>query len=349
MLAGSIDAVIGVDTHRDTHTAAILDPNGGLLTTMVAGTNQAGYQELLGWVRHRAPGRRCWALEGTGSYGAGLAQFLAVQGEWVVEVNPPKRSRQGKSDALDAERAGRQALASAHLATPRQRGQREALRVLHLARASAVQVYADARRLLKALLVTAPAPLRDELRGRPWRQLAGLCAGLVAPQGAPVEHRATLSALRATAERLLAADQQAGELEREIRKLVGQLAPALLGQPGVGPITATQVLLAWSHPGRVRSEAAFAMLGGAAPIPASSGRTVRYRLNRGGDRQLNRALHTIVVSRERHHEPTRRYVARRTAEGKTIREVRRCLKRAIARQLYRLLERSSSSLTTCAL
>ena len=279
-------------------------------------------------------------MEGTGSYGAGLTRFLAEHGEWVVEVDRPTRSprRRGKSDALDAERAGREALARAHLACPRQRGQREALRVLHLARSAAVQAYADARRVLKALLVTAPAPLREELRGLPWRRLAEACVGLVVPTGAPVEHQATVGALRATAERLLAADQQANDLEFEISKLVGQLAPALLEQPGVGPVVAAQVLLAWSHPGRVRSEAAFAMLGGAAPIPASSGRTVRYRLNRGGDRQLNRALHTIVVSRERHHQPTRRYVARRTAEGKTPREVRRCLKRAVARQLFRLLE-----------
>jgi hypothetical protein len=220
--------------------------------------------------------------------------------------------------------------------------------VLHLARASAVQVYADARRLLKALLVTAPAPLRDELRDLPWRRLAERCAALVVPNGAPAEQRATLSALRATAQRLLTAEQQAGDLEREIRKLLGEMAPPLLAESGVGPFAATQVLLAWSHPGRVRSEAAFAMLGGAAPIPASSGRTVRYRLNRGGDRQLNRALHTIVVSRERHHEPTKQYVARRITEGKTIREIRRCLKRAIARQLYRLLERNSTAPETCA-
>lgn len=280
MLAGLVDAVIGVDTHRDTHTAAVLDPNGGLLATTVTRTDQAGYQELLGWAAQRAPGRRCWAVEGTGSYGAGLTRFLAEHGEWVVEVDRPTRSprRRGKSDALDAERAGREALARAHLAVPRQRGQREALRVLHLARSAAVQAYADARRVLKALLVTAPAPLREELRGLPWRRLAEACVGLVVPTGAPVEHQATVGALRATAERLLAADQQANDLEREVSKLVGQLAPALLEQPGVGPVVAAQVLLAWSHPGRVRSEAAFAMLGGAAPIPASSGRTVRYRL-----------------------------------------------------------------------
>jgi transposase len=170
---------------------------------------------------------------------------------------PTKLLRQGKgkNDALDAERAG-QALASAHLATPRQRGQREALRVLHMARDSAVQVYADARLLLKVLLVAAPVPLRDELRGLPWRRLAEVCAGLVVPKGAPAEQRATLVVLRATAERLLAAEQQADDLEREIRKLLDAMAPPLLAEPGVGPFAATQVLLAWSHPGRVRSEAA---------------------------------------------------------------------------------------------
>jgi transposase len=171
-----------------------------------------------------------------------------------------------------------------------------------------------------------------------------VCAALVVSKGGPAEQRATLLVLRSTAERLLTAEQQAGELEREIRKLLDAMAPLLLAEPGVGPFAATQVLLAWSHPGRVRSDAAFAMLCGAAPLPASSGRTVRHRLNRGGDRQLNRALHTIAVCRERHYEPTKRYVARRIAEGKTIREIRRCLKRAIARRLYRLLEHNSRPL-----
>jgi transposase len=309
-------------------------------------SDQAGAEVLLGVVNERAPDRRCWALEGTGCYGAGLASFLADQGEWVVEVDRPKRPRGrtgAKSDVLDAIRAGREALSREHLACPRQRGQREALRVLQLTRSGTVKVSADARRHLKALLVTAPEPLRARLRRGTWVQQAQACAVLVAATTDPIEHRATVRALRLTAERALAAHLEARQLGKEMRVLVQAMAPALLAQPGVGPVTAAQLLISWSHRGRLRSEAAFAMLAGVAPIPASSGRVVRHRLNRGGDRQLNRALHTIVMIREAWHEPTKRYVARRTAEGKSRREIRRCLTRATARQLFRLLERQPAT------
>jgi transposase len=345
MLEGKVDAVIGVDTHRDGHTAAILDRNGGLVAQLEVPTDQAGYAALLGVVTKRAPGRRCWALEGTGCYGAGLASFLLDQGEWVVEVDRPKRPRGrtgAKSDPLDAIRAGREALSREQLACPRQRGQREALRVLQLTRSGAVKVSADARRHLKALLVTAPEPLRAGLRRGTWLRQAQACAALVAAPTDPIDYRATVRALRLTAERALAAHQEARALAKELRALVRAMAPVLLAQPGVGPITAAQLLISWSHPGRLRSEAAFAMLAGVAPIPASSGQVIRYRLNRGGDRQLNRALHTIVMIREAWHEPTKRYVARRTAEGKSQREIRRCLTRAVARQLFRLLERQTA-------
>jgi transposase len=346
MLEGKVDAVIGVDTHRDNHAAAILDRNGGLIAQLEISSDQAGAEALLGVVAERAPGRRCWALEGTGCYGAGLASFLAAQGEWVVEVDRPKRPRGrsgAKSDVLDAIRAGREALSREHLACPRQRGQREALRVLQLTRSGAVKVSADARRHLKALVVTAPEPLRAGLRRGTWLRQARACAALVAAPTDPVEHRATVRAPRLTAERALAAHHEASTLAKELRVLVQAMAPALLAQPGVGPVTTAQLLISWSHPGRLRSEAAFAMLAGVAPIPASSGQVVRYRLNRGGDRQLNRALHTIVMTREAWHEPTKRYVARRTAEGKTRREIRRCLTRATARKLFRLLERQPAT------
>jgi transposase len=339
MLEGKVDHVIGVDTHRDTHTAAILDRNGGLVAQLEVPSSQAGGEMLLRFVAERTPDRRWWALKGTGCYGAGLASFLLAHGEWVTEIDRPKRPRGrngAKSDPLDAIRAGREALSREHLATPRQRGQREALRVLQLARAGAVKVAADARRQLKALLVTAPEPLRTGTA----LQQARVCATLGALAADPVEQRATVLALRVTAARMLAAYQEARELEKELRALVKAVAPGLLAQPGVGPITAAQLLISWSHPGRLRSEAAFAMLAGVAPIEASSGRVVRHRLNRGGDRQLNRALHTIVMIRESWHEPTRRYVARRIAEGKSEREVRRCLKRTVARGLFRLLTRT---------
>jgi transposase len=344
MLEGQVDAVIGVDTHRDRHAAALLDPNGGVRATLEVPSDQAGHARLLRLADEQAPGRRVWALEGTGCYGAGLTQFLVDQGEWVVEIDRPKRPRGrhgAKSDALDAIRAGREALAREHLTTPRQRGHREALRVLHTTRAAIVAAGADARRQLKALIVTAPEPLRDTLRGRPWRQQLHTCAELVAAPGDPVEHRATVRALALTAQRALAARQEAKQLEAELRQLVMAMVPALLTQPGIGPINAAQLLISWSHPGRFRSEAAFAMLAGAAPVQASSGQVVRHRLNRGGDRQLNRALHTIVMLRQVHHGPTRAYTSRRIAQGKSEREIRRCLKRTLARQLYRLLERTA--------
>src|SRR6266516_4527449 len=342
MLEGKIDHVIGVDTHRDSHATAILDPNGGLVAELEVPSDQAGYEELLRFAAHWAPGRRCWALEGTGCYGAGLTSFMLDQGEWLTELDRPKRTgrTQAKSDALDAIRAGREALSREHLACPRQRGQREALRVLTLTRSGAVKVAADARRHRKALLVTAPEPVRAGLRGGTWLRQARACAALTAQPSDPVEVRATVRALRATAQRALAAHDEAKQLGKELGTLARAVAPALLAQRGVGPITAAQVLISWSHPGRLRSEAAFAMLAGVAPIEASSGRVVRHRLNRGGDRQLNRALHTIVMIRQRFHQTTKRYVARRTGQGKTEREIRRCLTRAVARQLYRLLERT---------
>jgi transposase len=218
----------------------------------------------------------------------------------VVEIDRPKRPRGrngAKSDALDAIRAGREALAREQLASPRQRGHREALRVLHTTRAAIVEAGADARRQLKALIVTAPEPLRDILRGRAWRQQVHTCVGLVAAPTDPVEHRATVRALALTAQRVLAARREAKQLEVELRQLIMVVAPALLAEPGIGPISAAQLLISWSHSGRFRSEAAFAMLAGTAPVQASSGQVVRHRLNRGGDRQLNRALHTIVMLR----------------------------------------------------
>ena len=206
MLEGQVDAVIGVDTHRDRHAAALLDPNGGVRATLEVPSDQAGHARLLQLANSQASGRRVWALEGTGCYGAGLTRFLVDQGEWVVEIDRPTRHRGrhgAKSDVLDAVRAGREALARDHLTTPRQRGHREALRVLHSTRAGIVQAGADARRQLKALIVTAPEPLRDRLRGRPWRQQLAACAGLVALPTDPVEHRATVRALALTAQRAL--------------------------------------------------------------------------------------------------------------------------------------------------
>jgi transposase len=272
---------------------------------------------------------------------------LLEHGEWVVEIDRPARParRDGaKTDELDAVRAAREALSREHLAAPRARGDREAMRVLLTARQGAIVARTKAIGQLKALIVNAPQQLRDQLRRGTTDQQLDRCARLRTLPSHSVEHRATVRAIRAVARRALFLEAEAAEHETELEQLVVAASPELLELPGVGVITAAQFIISWSHPGRIRSEAAFASLAGVAPIPASSGNTVRHRLNRSGDRQLNRALHTVALSRMQHHEPTRTYAARRTAEGKSNREIKRCLKRAIAREIYRHLEAHAQAL-----
>jgi transposase len=303
--------------------------------------NTAGYRWLLGFAVAQVPGRRCWAVEGAGSYGAGLAAFLRAHGECVVEVGRPKRPPRrtsAKSDALDAIRAAREALAQDHVLAPRRRGDREALRVLLATRHSACVAKVSAINQLKALIVSALEELRAELRGLGTKAQIVRCARLRDRPARSLEHRMTVRALRCTAHRIQLLTAEAAELQGELERLVVATAPWLLELPGIGPISAAQVLISWSHAGRLRSEAAFAALAGANPIPASSGQVTKHRLNRGGDRQLNRALHTIVLARLRDDPATRAYAARRRGEGKSVREIRRCLKRAVARQLFKLLE-----------
>jgi hypothetical protein len=350
-LASHIDFVVGVDTHKNSHTLGLVDSAGVEIADTTLPTDAFGYRKMLAWVKEQTgSGRRCWAIEGTGSFGAGLTTHLLQQGEWVVEIERPARParRNGaKSDILDAYRAAREALAREHLAQPRRRGTREAIRVLLCTREGAVRARSRALCHLQALIVNAPTQLRDQLRRDSINVQVERCARLRIMANHTLEHRATVRALRATARRVQTLTSEADDLEAELELLVADTAPELLAEPGVGTISAAQILNAWSHPGRIRSEAAFAMLSGTAPIPASSGQTIRYRLNRGGDRQLNRALHTIVLSRMRFHPETKAYVTRRTAEGRTPREIKRCLKRYVARRLYRILEASpQSQLTT---
>jgi len=342
MLAGAVQFVIGVDTHRDTHTAAIVEAtSGGVVDHISVPTDAFGYRRLKAFADKHAASTRVWAIEGTGSYGAGLTTSLLEHGEWVVEIDRPARParRDGaKSDDLDAVRAAREALSREHLAAPRARGDREALRVLMAARQGAVVARTKAIGQLKALIVNAPQSLRDQLRRGTTDEQLQRCARLRTLPSNSIEHRATIRAIRGTARRALALEAEAGEYETELEQLVVAICPVLIAQPGIGTITAAQFLMSWSHAGRIRSEAAFAALGGAAPIPASSGAVTRHRLNRSGDRQLNRALHTVALSRLRIHAPTKAYAARRTQEGKSAREIKRCLKRAIAREVYRLME-----------
>jgi transposase len=343
VLAELVSHVIGVDTHKDTHTGAVVCARtGGVEATETVPAAQRGYESLLEFAdAHSAAGERAWAIEGTGSYGAGLTAFLQARGEWVVEVDRPSRPAQrngAKSDLLDAVRAAREALGRQKWAEPRARGAREAMRVLYATRNGAVCDRTRAINELKALVVSAPEELRERLRGVNGAGLVAACARLRDAPGRPSEHRAAVAALRRLAARIRHLDEEIKAHDKDLAALTAQHCPQVVAEFGVGPITAAQAYISWSHPGRCRSEAAYANLGGVAPIEASSGKVVRHRLNRGGDRQLNRALHTIVLTRARMDPLTKEYVARRTAEGKSEREVRRCLKRYVARHLYRLLE-----------
>ena len=342
MLAELVEVVIGVDTHSQTHTAAVLDARtGGVLARATVPADPDGYAELV-VLAERHAGLRAWAMEGTGGYGAGLARHLADAGELVVELDRPKRPARragAKSDPIDAERAARDALARTRLAQPKTGAERAALQMRLTARRAAVEAAAAAQRQLLALVITAPEVVRARFRGQSTRAMITTAARLrPATTTGDVEVIAALTVLRELARRIRFLEAEALGHERAIRALVRSWRPDLLELVGVGPIVAATALTAWSHPGRCRNDAAFAMLAGAAPIPASSGKTVRYRLNRAGDRQLNRALHTVTLSRLQHDPRTRAYADRRRAHGKTDREIKRCLKRYIARQLYRQLE-----------
>lgn len=342
MLADQVDVVIGVDTHLDRHVLALVDARS-LLTIdwLECEPNRAGYRRVLRLVRRRAPGGRVFAVEGTGSYGAGLARRLEAAGERVLEVERPKRQGSRgrlKSDRLDAERAARSLLGGQTGGEPRRGAERDALRALLVARNGAVQAATAASNELRALVLTSPDELRARLQQRSRTKLVQTCAGLQPGRHRDPARAGLVLALRSLGERVRALQAEERMLTSELARRVRRIAPGLLAQHGVGPISAAIILVAWSHRGRLKSEAAFARLAGAAPIPASSGKTLRHRLDRGGDRRLNRALHTIILCRLRADERTRAYIARRQSEGKTKREAIRCLKRYLARSLFRLLE-----------
>jgi transposase len=341
MLADEVDYVIGVDPHRDSHALAVVEVvTGAVVFEASVEASSDGYAHALRLVDHCAAGRRVFAVEGTGSFGAGLTRFLTSQGELVLEVGRLRRERRsgGKTDALDAIRAARSVLAERRPATPRAGGERQALQALVAAREGAVNAKRAGLCQLRDLLITTPEPLRSELRPLTRARLLQRLASTRPHSQRDPELRGSLLALRSIARRVLQLTAEERELAREIETLTRKLAPQLLDQPGVGPHAAAQLVLSWSHRGRIGSEAAFARLAGAAPIPASSGQTVRYRLDRSGDRKLNRALHMILVTRKRSHPATMTYIERRVQEGKTRREANRCLKRYLARSLYRLLE-----------
>lgn len=332
--------VLGVDTHRDVHVAAALDALGRLLGVRSVPTTAAGYAELLAWARGLGEVTRA-GVEGTGAYGAALTRVLTDAGVTVIDVNRPDRARRrrlGKSDPTDAEHAARVVLSGEAAVVPKgQDGAVEALRVLAVARRSAVKARTQAGNQLRGLLVTAPAALRAALAGGTLASLVARCAAL-RPAAATDLAQARKRALRALARRWRTLAEEIAELDADIRRLTAVAAPRLLARRGVGPHTAAALLIAaGDNPERLRSEAALAALCGVSPIDASSGRLVRHRLNRGGNRQANNALWTIALVRARTDERTKAYVERRTREGRSLREITRCLKRYLVREIYPLL------------
>jgi transposase len=335
-------AVIGgIDTHTDAHQAAVIDAIGRHLATASFPTTPAGYRDLTAWLASHGEVAAV-GIEGTGAYGAAIARHLTGEGLVVVEVDRPDRKARrdnGKSDPVDAYAAATAVLSGRASGTPKARtGIVEAIRALRVVRKSAVKARTQTINQLRALLIAAPTDLRERLRGHSGRELVAALARS-RPAGdlsdPDLAHRV---ALRRLARRHQALDAEITDADTEIRDLVAQAAPDLLELPGVGPETAGQLLSsAGDNPDRLRSEAAFANLCGAAPVPASSGRTNRHRLNRGGDRAANNALHTIVLVRMRYDQRTRDYVARRTLEGMTKKDIMRCLKRFVAREIYRHL------------
>jgi len=337
------EAVVGgVDTHKDAHVAAVLGSTGALLGTSEFPATLAGHADLLRWMVSFGD-VSCVGVEGTGNYGAGLTRFLLAEGARVVEiVRPDRRARRfnGKSDTLDAENAARAVLAGDRTSAPKHRdGAVESLRALRVARTSATKARRAALQLLRNTIVSAPDGLRESVSGLTRTVLVRTCAAW--RPNREVAHEpttATRIALRSLARRILHLEEEIADLDGLVASLVARINPRLTEASCLGTEIAAQLLVtAGENPERMRSEAAFAMLCGVAPLPASSGKTRRYRLNRGGDRAANCALHMAAISRLRVDPRTRDYAARRAAEGLSKKEILRCLKRYLARELYKLL------------
>jgi transposase len=338
------EIIIGVDTHKDVHAAVAMNGLGARLGTRTIPASSKGYQELEAWARSFGP-VRAFGIEGTGSYGAGLSRSLLSAGHTVLEVNRPNRQlrhQHGKSDPLDAESAARAVLSGQADAQPKSgTSSVEMIRHLKVARDTAVKSRSQAMITLKAIIVSAPTPLREQLGGMPGkmaliRHLTALRPGALTSTTATAK-----AALRALARRWLMLDAEIKAHDQHLEAMTTACAPAMKEAHGISTGTAAEMLiLVGDNPERIRSEAAFAKLCGACPIPASSGKTSRHRLNRSGYRQANAALYRVVIVRMRNHQPTLDYVRRRTAEGKAKLEIIRCLKRFVAREIFGYLCRS---------
>jgi transposase len=351
MLAEVVDAVIGIDTHRDSHEVEIADAAGKPIATMQVSNDSGGFARLLTTIATVVPGPRvAVCIEGSRSYGIGLARALAAAGLLMIECEQPSRKQRrgkGKSDPIDAHLAVLAALRldTNRLPVPRADGDREALRILLVARQEITEAATGQASRLRALLLAGDDTDRRAARKTLSKTALAALAGRELPADASREQAVRQAEICRLALALTQARHQLKDNRQQLLAIVEDIAPGLTSRYGIGPVSAAQALVSFSHPGRCRNEAAFAALGGTSPIPASSGRTIRHRLNRGGDRALNRAIHAIALTRMRSCPRTRAYVARRTAEGKTVREIRRCLKRYIARELYRQLNRSMKPLT----
>ena len=341
------EVILGVDTHLDVHVGVVISEIGQLLGTRSVSATSAGYSDLLSWASSFGTLTRA-GIEGTGTYGAGLCRFLIDNEITVLEVNRPDRSKrrqQGKSDPTDAESAARAVLSGIATATPKQQsGACEAMRIISVARRSAVKAKTQAINQLRALLVSAPQDIREKL----WRAKTGDCVKACAKVrnlGDSVLLQALASTLRSLAKRWLRLAAELVQFDKQLETLTQAHAQQLRSRFGVGPHTAAIVLsVAGDNPGRLRNEAALASLCGVNPLPASSGKTTRHRLNRGGSRAANNALWTIAMVRMRSDPRTRAYVNRRTAEGLTSKEIHRCLKRYIVRELFPLIMRDLGKL-----
>ena len=322
--ASASEVILGIDTHLKVHVAVALDGLGRHLGELNVPTTVKGYQKLLHWAEGFGP-VYCAGVEGTGSYGAGLARYLKAAARAVLADDTVGEPKSGD-------------------------GQAEMIRILISARQSAMKARTQAANQLQALLVSAPEDLRHRLRELPTKNLVDTCARLRPGAGPNDVHTATKFALRSVARRYQLLSEEITELDEQLDRLVADAAPKLTALPGIGTDhAATLLTVAGDNPQRLKSEASFASLCGVSPIEASSGKVVRHRLNRGGDRDANRCLHLICVVRMRHDRRTREYVARRTAEGKSKREIMRCLKRYIAREIYRVLAPMAAASSPTAL
>jgi transposase len=332
------EIVIGVDTHKHLHVAVALDELGARLGELTASADSAGYAVLAAWAEQL--GRpRVFGIEGTGSYGVGLASFLRRRGHTIVEVNRgDRRGRRsnGKSDTLDAEAAARTVLAGEARAIPKSAdGTCEMIRQVKIARDTAVKARTQALITLKCIVVNTPADLREQLEPLSDKKLIDRCASL-RPGQVDTTTASAKHTLRTLARRWLSLADEIKTHDRILAQLTTSIAPTLCDGFGIGADTAAEMLILFGdNPERIRSEAAFAKLCGVAPVPASSGNTSRHRLSWGGHRQANSALYRVAIVRMRFHQPTIDYVTRRTKEGRTKREIIRCLKRFLAREIYR--------------